>query len=45
MCFTGQDVHIGDAEGSVWRPRCSCSVSMQTVGGLPCRPSLPSVAS
>ena len=45
MSFAGQDVHICHGEGSVWRPQCSCSVSMQTVGCLAGRLFLPSVAS
>ena len=45
MYFAGQGIYIGDGEGSVLRPRCSCSVSRQTVVGLACRPFLPSAAS
>ena len=43
MSFAGQDVHIGDEDGSVRHPRCSCLYA--NCRGLACRPFLPSDAS
>ena len=33
MSFAGQGVQIGDGEGSVWHPRCSCSVKYANCRG------------